>query len=371
MKGSDAGPFWALHSNHGMVAVFTYDGLFVANLFEDMRGGKPWRMPSAVRNMSLEGVTLGEENFFPTITSSSDGKAYLVDGARSALVRLDGMESIRRLPDAKLSVSQVDLAKGRSWQAEAEAVRQRNQGEGILHAALLREKPVVDGKIGEWSEADWVEIDTRGVKAHFNSTSKPYDIQGAVAVAGDRLYAAWKTGNEKLLQNSGEMPMAPFKTGGALDLMIGTNPSAATDRTEPAEGDVRLLVTVIKGEPKALLYRAVVKGTKDADKVPFSSPSRTITFDRVDDVTAQIEFSAAGGDYEISIPLQTLGLEAAEGTRIKGDIGVLRGDASETTARVYWHNKATAMVSDVPDEAKLSPKLWGIWEFKAPIKNAP
>jgi len=63
------------------------------------------------------------------------------------------------------------------------------------------------------------------------------------------------------------------------------------------------------------------------------------------------------------VPLTVLGLAPAPGMRIKGDIGVLRGDGKQTIQRVYWTNKATAIVSDVPTEAELTPSLWGTWEF--------
>jgi hypothetical protein len=49
--------------------------------------------------------------------------------------------------------------------------------------------------------------------------------------------------------------------------------------------------------------------------------------------------------------------------RIRGDLGILRGDGHQTTQRVYWNNKATAIVSDTPSEAVLTPSLWGVWEF--------
>ena len=35
--------------------------------------------------------------------------------------------------------------------------------------------------------------------------------------------------------------------------------------------------------------------------------------------------------------------------------------AGQTTQRVYWNNKATAITADVPSEAELTPKLWGLW----------
>jgi len=48
---------------------------------------------------------------------------------------------------------------------------------------------------------------------------------------------------------------------------------------------------------------------------------------------------------------------------VRGDIGVLRGDGAQTLQRVYWNNKATAITSDVPSEAELTPELWGKWTF--------
>ena len=112
-----------------------------------------------------------------------------------------------------------------------------------------------------------------------------------------------------------------------------------------------------------MLYRAVVPGTKEP--VPFSSPWRTLTLDSVEDVSADVQLAGTGGNYELSIPLATLGLKPTAGQSLKGDIGILRGNGSTTTARVYWSNKATGITSDVPSEAALTPLLWGRLELKA------
>ena len=361
-KGSDAEPLWAVNGNMGNVYLFTADGLFVSTLFKDSRQGKSWAMPGATRNMSLDGLTLHQENFWPTISQTPDGQVYLVDGARMALVRLDGLDSLRRLPATDLRVGADDLQKAQAYLVAREAARQQNQGRGVLEVTLGQKTPVVDGQLDDWAGAAWVDIDKRGVAAHFNSDSKPYDVSGALTVAGDRLYAAWRTGDAKLLQNTGELATAPFKTGGALDLMLATNPKADPKRTAPVAGDLRLLVTQAKGKTLAVLYRAVVPGT--AAPVPFSSPWRTITLDRADDVSGQVQLGAKDGNYEFSIPLSVLGLIPQAGQALRGDIGILRGNGFQTTARIYWSNKATGITADVPSEAMLSPQLWGPVEFK-------
>ncbi len=363
-RDSDAGPLWCINGNFGPMYLFTADGLFVHTLFRDIRQGKPWSMPVAQRGMKMDDVTCHDENFWPSIAQTPDGKVFLVDGGRSSLIRVDGLETIHRLSDSTVNVSDGDLKLAREWQLQSESSRQKNEGQKILAVAMRANAPVVDGSLDDWNSAQWATIDKRGVKAYFNSNSKPYDVAAVVAINGDRLFAAFRAGEKDLLKNSGETPNAPFKTGGALDVMIGGDLKADSKRTKAAAGDVRLLVTTVKGKPLALLYRAVVSGTSEKDRVPFSSPWRTIYFDRVEDVSAQLQFAEKDGNYEISIPLATLGLRADVGATIKGDLGVLRGDGFQTMQRVYWSNKATGITADVPSEAELTPQLWGSWRFE-------
>ncbi len=358
----EAGPLWGINGNMGNMYLLTQDGLFVAQLFQDVRQGKLWTMPIAERNMKVNDISLHDENFWPTITQTQDGTIYL-NSSLPNIVRVDGLDTIKRIAPMTLRISPDDLKKAQDFQVQAEAERQKSQGKTTLEVALRADAPQVDGKLEDWQNADWASIDKRGVAANFNSDSKPYDVSGAVTIAGDKLFAAWRTGDRELLRNSGEVANAPFKTGGALDLMIGTNPDADAKRGAPVEGDVRLLITRVKDKTFALLYRAVVPGSKES--VPFSSPWRTITIDRVEDISAQVQMASDNeGNYEISVPLSALGLKPEAGQNIKGDIGILRGTGTQTTARVYWSNKATAITADVPSEAQLTPQLWGTWQFK-------
>jgi hypothetical protein len=365
-SAGQSGPLWAVNGNQGDVYLFTSDGLFVSELFRDVRSGKTWSMPEARRGMLLDGLTLHDENFWPSIARTSDGRVYLVDGARSSLVRVDGLETVRRLPVGWLTVSKEDLQRAREWQLQEEAKRQQSGPTEELRVALRGTAPVVDGKLEDWPDAQWAAIDTRGVGAFFDSKSKPFDVRAALAVAGDRLYAAYRTDDPALLRNSGD-PIAPFKTGGALDLMLGTDPKADSGRRGPVEGDLRLLVTQVEGKTRAVLYRAVVPGTQRP--VAFSSPWRTLTLDEVRDVSDQVRLAGAEGNYEFSVPLAALGLLPAPGLTLRGDVGILRGNGFQTVHRVYWHNKATGITSDVPSEAELTPQLWGTWRFEAPKES--
>jgi len=76
-----------------------------------------------------------------------------------------------------------------------------------------------------------------------------------------------------------------------------------------------------------------------------------------------VVLAGQNGDFECSIPLETLGLKPTPGLKLKGDTGILRGNGFQTHYRVYWSNKATAITADVPSEAQLSPALWGTFGF--------
>ena len=363
-KGSEAAPLFFINSNQGNLYAFTEDGLFVAQLFQDMRQGILWEMPNAIRNTQLNSLTLHDENFLPSVAQNADGQVYIDSGGQMAIVRVDNLNTIRNIPPSTIQVSSQDLIAANKFVVAREAARQAAQGSGLLRVGLLAAAPAFTGGLSGWTDADWAPIDHRGASAWFNSDSRPFDVNGAVAIADSKLYAAWKTGDPRLLQNAGDVPNALFKSGGALDLMIGTDSSANPGRPNAVAGDERLLVAQVDGKTKALLYRQVVPGTQDKDKVPFNAPWHGITFDQVADVTDQVQLEQDNaGDYQVTVPLSLLGLNPQPGMKIKGDIGVLRGNGRETSARVYWANKATGIVSDVPTEAELTPGLWGTWEF--------
>ena len=346
--GSDAGQLWAINGNFGSVYLLTTDGLFVATLLKDCRTAS-WSMPSDQKNMLVNDASEGSENFWPTITEEQDGTVYLTTLV-SCILRVDGLDSIKRLPTSSLKITASDLKNAQLYFERKEALRQASVDQDTLSIPIQNTPPVLDGKLDDWANDQWATIDIRtdqiGDWGH--SEAK---VVGALAVSGDRLYAAFKTGDPHLLTNAGgALPL--FKTGGALDIMIGA-----------VDGGERLLVTQVAGKTTAILYRPHDPHPA-TQPVAFSSPLRTIKFDTVADVSGQVTLAGDGtGNYEFSIPLSVLGLNPLPGQTIKGDIGLLRGNGFDTLQRVYWRNKATGLVSDVPSEAELTPQLWGDWTF--------
>jgi len=356
--GSDVGEVWAINGNKGNIYLLTSDGLFVATLFKDSRTAS-WSFPEAKKEMLVNEASTGEESFWPSLSQTSDGTIYLT-AHNGCIVRVDGLEKIRRLPTSRLEVTAPMLQEAQAYFLQSEAQRQSSQAQGPLLVALRERPPVVDGKLDDWAGANWVTIDTR-MQQEGDWGRREVKTEAALAVSGDRLYAAFKVDDSNLLSNSGEAWQNLFKTGGALDLMIGTDPQADPQRDHAVAGDVRLLVTRIAGKPTAVLYRPVAPGTT-TEPVLFSSPLRTLRFGRVDVVSDQVQLAGGPeGAFELSVPLATLGLEPKPGLTLRGDVGILRGNGFQTLQRVYWHNKATGLTSDIPSEAELTPQLWGQW----------
>jgi len=344
----EAGDLVAYSGEKGAIFLLTLDGLLVQTLGGDGRFTPLWRMPEASRAMPIEGVSFEDEHFHPTITQVAGGDVYMVVGKEhSSIVKLEGFGAVRRLDLGSLAVVE-DSLRGLP---ERLVERARDQGRDTLAVTIRDRAPVVDGRLDDWPpETAWADIAGQA--------------KAAVTVAGDRLYAAFRTGDPDLLANGGTDHRYLFKTGGALDLMLGADPRADRNRREPSRGDLRLLVARVGGRPKAVLFRPVAPDAPDGRDVRYQSPIGRARFDEVADLTGSVALAGQDGDFEFTVPLDALGLRPEAGTEVLGDLGLLRGDGTQTTRRVYWNNRDTGLVSDIPSEARLRPSNWGLWKFR-------
>src|SRR5207249_2833728 len=154
-------------------------------------------------------VSLHDENFWPGITQTADGQVYLVDGGRTSLVRIDGLDTIRRLTAQPLQVTAANLTQARDWFTAAEALRQAAGVREPLRVCLQAAAPAVDGQLDDWpATTQWAVIDRRGIRANFNSNSKPYDASASACIASGNLFVAFRTDEKDLLRNSGSTPNA-------------------------------------------------------------------------------------------------------------------------------------------------------------------
>lgn len=157
-----------------------------------------------------------------------------------------------------------------------------------------------------------------------------------------------------------------FRGGNLLDIQLATDPKADPERTAPAPGDLRILVTRRDEDPFAMLYRPKVAGFA-GDPTVFRSPTGSESFDEVrvfTDVQLACRKTADGFQATVTIPLASMGLALEPGNGVKMDLGYIfgNGQGTRTAARAYAKNDSFAanVVNDIPHESRLEPHEWGV-----------
>jgi hypothetical protein len=291
--------------------------------------------------MPIVGLSFDAEQFWPLMFLLDDGNVYLSVGKwHTSIVRLDGLESVQRISAGSVDVTAGAIAAAAPLRAEAGSrgtLRERVS----VHSVTAG----VGTDFNKWPAKEWAPINS---KCSFQ-----------VGSDGRNLIVAYRTDQPQLLQNSAaEYPFA-FTQGGGLDLMLRT--SGSSNARETVAGDLRLFVTKRNGSVLAVLYRQ--KTAKAGNRQVFASPVGEVTFDDVEDVSRFVQLAADGGNYEFSVPLSVLGLEALPGKELRGDAGIVLSDGMRARARIYWHNKTDSMTADVQSEARLNPSQWGLFQF--------
>ena len=337
----EAGYMVARYSYMGEIYIYTTDGLLVTTLGGDTRTSPFWPYPQQKPGMAITRLSFEAEQFWPFMFGEDDGNVYLAVGKwHTSIVRLDGLDSVQRVDLGDVQVTKEELAQGEPLRASA-VTKEKLRAEVEVH----RVTGDANTSFENWPAKDWASIDA-------NSTFQ-------LGTDGKRLIVAYRTNQTQLLRDSAvEFPFA-FTQGGGLDLMIRSQGPA--DTRQALVGDARLFVTRRDGKLLAVLYRQ--KAEKVGNRVTFSSPVGEVTFDDVEDVSSQVQLSADGGNYEISVPLALLGIDPSKGKIYRGDAGIVVSDGARAQARAYWHNKADAMTADVPSEARLNPGQWGLFRF--------
>jgi len=387
-KEGEGGLMWAINSDKGVVYLLTGDGLFVDHLFAYGSEAQRWDVPEATRGMDVTRFNPGGETFWPTINATPDGRVMLVEGKNhSSFVEVHGLESIHRFTAPEVSIGKAEQEAAARYQTLLGS-RKVEQKEAII----ARVDAVPEGAdLSRWKGGPWLAVMRGRLKSGFSARDAVWTA-ASLALDDKNLYVALRSRQTRgLLENSGGDLQSFFSTGGGLDIQLSTRKPEAdlnqpkadpsqpvADRRQPAEGDIRLIIAESGGKPKAVLYRPVVKGTKEP--VRYESPVGKTEIDRIEEVSGQIGLASrkatlsaaeAGAmlagefrEYLVTIPLATLGWNPEQLPETRGDIGVLIGRGGATVDRSYWHNQQAGLVNDLPGEARLIPALWGPWRVE-------
>ncbi len=339
-------------SNLGSTHLFTEDGFYVDNAFQDTRVGLAWRMNTPPSPEVLAKMSLGDEHFGGTLNyvKGEDGKyhfRFVVGQPHCSVVEMRGLDKVASLPGGQVTVTNEHLAKAE----ELRLLRARKTMQRKEYTIRKMAKVVIDGNSKEWP------------KERIDGFALGYDDTNLyVLFSGRDDRAPFKNATTDTF-------LECFKKGDVVDVKLETKAGGNAKRTAGAEGDIRLSFTQVQGKPTAILYDFVVPGTPKNAKLSFSSPWRTIYIDRVSILAeAKIAVIRKGNNYtlEAAVPLKSIHLDPKATPVIRGDVGRVHSDQTGTRAvgRTYWSNKNTNITADVPSEAMIQPSLWGKFRFE-------
>ncbi len=325
--------------NHGRYFVFTTDGIYLDELFDDCRVAE-------VVGPSL----IGGEAFGGNFARDEKTKRYYLSAGSSGyrIYTLNGLDKLRRTQGSfKVTNEQLAAAARVSAAQDAESAQPK---EALFR--LVTGKPNIGGLP---TAADW-------------SLTNEWPVRVKAGYDNTNLYLEYYTADSSPWINNGSDWTMLFKTGDSVDFQIGTDPGAKANRSKAEKGDLRLLIAPFQGKNIAVLYIFVNPTRSNPNLVEFASPWRSYAVAdvrKLDNVVIKVEPSSGSYRLTATIPLAELGLSDLKGKTLKGDFGVIYGDREGTVnlSRQYWSNKSTGLVNDVPGEIMLDPRSWGTLKF--------
>ena len=357
------GRIFGMRGNLGQDFYMTTDGLLLGTVFQDGRlpSQSLPRKESELVGAPMESFGGGSEPFVGWFGKQNDGKVRIISGIsrQSALIlEMNGLESVQRFKAPSVTVSQAILSAAAVANDIRTASKPKDGEKRLIIVKVNKALEITD------RNRNWTGIPS------FNVESSASGFKGKAQLAYDSeyLYLAMNVEDPSPWKNQGVDFLRLFKTGDAVDIQIGADATAAANRVQPVKGDFRVMIANLKNQPEAILMRPVSPmAAKNLQKI-YTSPVGEKKFDEVRLLKGvKIAVAKTEGAYrlEVALPLKELGLQPVPGTAFKGDIGFISSDAEGriNTARTYWSNQATNLVSDEPLEAWLFPSTWGIFNW--------
>lgn len=339
----DQSDVFAVNGNHGRAFFLTSDGLYIDDLFNDIR---------LMNNPQTMGIgILGGECFGGTFgRSAKDGNFYFQGGGIAYhIYRVEGLNQTRRASGTLTITPEQSVAAERNQTRLAANQHSKPRTATVNSAAIAAEKKAVI----TWSEGE------------------KFPVKLVAEHDGQNLRLSYTVNDQSPWVNNGSDWQSLFKTGDGVDFQIATDPAANPTRSSAAPGDLRLFVAPMGAENVAVLYRHRVPNAPAKDAVVFQSPWRAEKVDVVKRLlNAEIVVQRQPNQYTVtvSLPLVELGLQYALGKTLRGDFGVIYGNPTGTIniLRNYWSNQVTGLINDVPGEIMLAPNLWSDITFATP-----
>ncbi|MGE9295622.1 MAG: hypothetical protein ACQKBV_04980, partial [Puniceicoccales bacterium] len=334
------GSITALAGDRGEWFLMSLDGLFLASIFQDAKG-----------EVELNEQFIGQEAFGGFLWRDEQGRVLAQIGKASFyIMEVKGLETMRKETQA-IDATSEKIAEGIKI-AQENRTQAYQEPETLTIAKVNRLgnlAPLPSTSVDQTliPGADTARIQEAGDPSRWFRVAMAYDDQ--------KLGVAFQVNDSNPWVNGEGRFTHAFIGGDAVDVKLEL----------PERGAIRILAApLVSGDTVAYWQVEADESENPTTYVVSNNPANAKQFDIVKRLdSARIDVNVTDGKYTamLTVNLEDIGLTPGEVSEIKGAVGVIFSDPSGTnrTSRLYWHDKQTGMVSDVPTESHLEPANWG------------
>ena len=347
----DAKGVFMMRGNLGQDFYLTTDGIYIDSMFRDTRlpGASLPASENALRGMPFQLFSMGGEPFNGWLGRQSDGRVRMlcgIAGQASSLIDVNGLDSIRRFNAPSATVTVADLVKA-------------DRANALRKTVSEKAAPYTIAKVA--SKPDWRKI--KAMKLEVDG--QPAKGECRLAYNDSTLFARFTVSDSSPWLNGGSDITRLFKTGDCVDLQLSPSGNRSY---KAAEGDLRILTAPFGKRSATVLMRRIWNKAGAKEGVRYQSPVGIVEYAQVKElpgVKPAVRKTSGSYAVELAVPWKALDIVPLPGLKLRGDAGfILSDDAGKTNvARIYYANRNTNLVNDLPMEAEIHPSAWADFEL--------
>ena len=335
------GSVTALGGDRGEWFLMTLDGIFLSSICQDSKS-----------SVTLDETFIGQESFGGFLWRDEAGKQVYIQlgGASYRLMTVNNLDTCVK-ETRTLEVTAAQLAESARILAarRQEVVREPD----TLRVTHVRNLPTEPAPVMQSNSQVLIE---GAADVRVSESGNPAQWwRAALAHNGRDLGVMFQVADSSPWKNGSGQYTHAFIGGDCVDVQLDV----------PGRGPIRLLAAPVGGVPTVVYWQK--KAAKEENPTTYAVGNNVDNAElfavvkRLEKATVKVATGFNAYTVLITVPLAELGLKGGTEQNLTGVVGVIYSDPSgaNRAARLYWHNKSTGLVSDVPSESRLDVKRWG------------
>lgn len=334
------GSITAVGGDRGQWFLMSLDGIFLSSILQDSKG-----------DVVLDETYIGQESFGGFFWRDEKRRLLAqLGGASFRIVEITGLETTRK-EDRAITLTEKQVTEG--IQLAEKRLSSAPKEPEVLTIAKVAKLPT--NPASPETSLTQTLIDGAETTRVQESGDPTRWFRVALAQDGNNLAIAYQVNDANPWKNGEGRFTHAFIGGDSVDLKLDI----------PGRGLVRLLTAPVGGKNTVIYWQQkAAQQENPTTYVVNNNGANAQHFDvvkRLDSAKAQVEVGSGKYSVLVTVPLAEIGLDPSKVTAMKGIAGVIFSDPSGTNraSRLYWFDKGTGLVSDVPSEAKLNSSAWG------------